>query len=66
MIKIKNLSKIFDLSTGIFSAKNKIYAVSDVSLNINQGNSLGLVGESGCGKSTLARCVAHLIKPSYG
>mgnify|MGYP001169146843 CR=1 FL=1 len=66
MIKIKNLSKTFDLSTGIFNAKNKIYAVSDVSLNINQGNSLGLVGESGCGKSTLARCVAHLIKPSYG
>ena len=66
MIKIKNLSKTFEQGGNFFSNSKKIYAVSDVSLNIEPGKAVGLVGESGCGKSTFARCVSQLIKPTSG
>ena len=41
-------------------------AVNDVSLSIEKGTTLGLVGESGCGKSTVAKMVAHLLPPTSG
>ena len=66
MIKIENLSKTFEQGGNFFSNSKKIYAVSDVSLNIEPGKAVGLVGESGCGKSTFARCVSQLIKPTSG
>lgn len=43
-----------------------LHAVQDVSLEIGQGESVGLVGESGCGKSTLVRLLARLLDPSEG
>lgn len=56
MLEIKNLTKQYA----------SICAVNDVSLTIEQGESLGLVGESGSGKTTLARLILKLIEPDSG
>lgn len=67
LLEIRNLVKYFPLRRGIFS---RIYAhvkaVDDISFHINQGETLGLVGESGCGKSTAARSLLRLIEPDSG
>ncbi len=60
LLKITNVCKQFPVR------KNTLYAVSDVSISLDKGESLGLVGESGCGKSTLAKMVAGSLPVTSG
>ncbi len=67
LLQVDNLNMYFPVREGLMlRAKTFNRAVDGVSLQINPGETLGLVGESGCGKSTLGRCIARLYKPSAG
>lgn len=60
VLEIKNLSKVYE-SKGV-----GVKALTDVSLTVNQGETIGIVGESGCGKTTLGRCVVRGIEATSG
>lgn len=59
-IETKNLKKYFKTPRGM------LHAVDDVSISIEKGKTMGIVGESGCGKSTLGRVVLNLLEPTAG
>ena len=65
LLEVKNLKQYFDVPNG-FMRTLKLKAVDDVSFNIKEGETLGLVGESGCGKTTVGRTLLHLYKPTAG
>lgn len=58
--------RVEHLSVNFVSGKRVVQAVSDVSLDVARGETLGLVGESGCGKSTVGRAIMQLPPPSAG
>ena len=60
VIEVKGLKKYFPTPRGL------LHAVDDVTLSIEKGKTLGVVGESGCGKSTLGRTIIHLQPPTGG
>jgi ABC-type oligopeptide transport system ATPase subunit len=67
LLEVRNLVKIYTTDEGIFSqARREMPAVKGVSLDIQSGETLGLVGESGCGKSTLGRMILRLVEPTWG
>ena len=60
LLRVEHLKKYFESPSGT------LHAVDDVNFVINEGETLGVVGESGCGKSTLGRVVLKLIEPTAG
>ena len=67
ILKIENLSKDFKLRSDKIGGEKKIlHALTDISLTIYEGETLGIIGESGCGKSTLGRCLVRLHEPTKG
>lgn len=67
LIEVRGLTKHFRLPGGWLTGRARyVYAVENVDLTIEAGETLGLVGESGCGKTTLGRMVLRLIEPTRG
>jgi len=60
LLEVKNLKKYFKTPHGM------LHAVDDVTFSIEEGKTLGMVGESGCGKSTAGRAILRLIEPTGG
>ena len=67
LVRIDDVCVYFPVSGGIFSrSKQLLRAVNNLSLTLNKGECLSIVGESGCGKSTLALSLVGLQKPTSG
>ncbi|WPD19341.1 dipeptide ABC transporter ATP-binding protein [Thermaerobacter composti] len=67
LVRVEGLKKYFPITRGLFARTvAHVRAVDGVSLEIDPGETFGLVGESGCGKSTLARLILRLIPPTAG
>jgi oligopeptide transport system ATP-binding protein len=68
ILSVRDLVKEFPVRSEGFIRRTigKVHAVSGVSFDVIEGETLGLVGESGCGKSTTGRCVLRLIEPTSG
>ncbi|MFX0044279.1 MAG: ABC transporter ATP-binding protein [Candidatus Hermodarchaeota archaeon] len=67
LVEIRNLKKYFPLTGGVFRrVLGYVRAVDDISFDIYEGETLGLVGESGCGKTTAGRTILRLIPPTAG
>lgn len=67
LVEVRNLKKYFPISKGIFRRETvKVKAVDDVSFDVFERETLGLVGESGCGKSTTGNTVLRLLTPTDG
>lgn len=65
LVDVRDLKEYFTVKAGMLN-KMLLKAVDGVSFTIDQGETLGLVGESGCGKTTVGRTLLHLYKPTAG
>ncbi|MGQ0608055.1 MAG: ABC transporter ATP-binding protein [Chloroflexota bacterium] len=68
LLEVHDLVKHFDIRGGLLgiSKLGAVRAVDGVSFSVNEGETLGLVGESGCGKTTLGKVILRLIPPTAG
>ncbi len=67
LLEVNDLCKHYPIRKGLFSrVSGYVYAVDGISFTINEGETLGLVGESGCGKSTVGRTILKLSAPTRG
>ncbi|MCE5190360.1 MAG: dipeptide ABC transporter ATP-binding protein [Actinomycetia bacterium] len=68
LLRVEHLTKHFAVHQRFLGSRvgNYVSAVDDVSFNVREGETLGLVGESGCGKSTTGRCIIRLTEPTSG
>jgi len=65
LLEVQDLKQHFPIKTGFFTT-TPLKAVDGVSFTINEGETLGLVGESGCGKTTVGRSILRLYEPTSG
>ncbi len=66
MLKVENLKTFFPVAASLFGKKKYLKAVNDVSFEVFENETFGLVGESGCGKSTLGRTIVKIYDPTEG
>jgi peptide/nickel transport system ATP-binding protein len=68
LVSVRDLVKHFPITSGIMFQRQvgAVHAVDGVSLDIMEGETLGIVGETGCGKSTTARLITRLLDPTSG
>ncbi|MCB2115894.1 MAG: ABC transporter ATP-binding protein [Rhodobacteraceae bacterium] len=67
LVEVRGLKMYFPITAGVFRTKvGDVKAVDNVSFDIYEGETLGLVGESGCGKSTCGRAILRLYDPTAG
>lgn len=66
ILRIEHLKTYFEAKGGLFQRRQYIKAVDDVTFNVYEGETFGLVGESGCGKSTLGRTIVKINHPTDG
>jgi len=66
LLRVEGVVKHFPVRSGLVRAKDAVHALDGVTVDLHQGEALGLVGESGCGKSTLASLMMLIERPTAG
>ena len=66
ILEIENLTTRFSIKSSFGFSKGNVHAVEGIDLLLQQGETIGIVGESGCGKSTLGKSIIRLVEPYSG